>query len=105
MMMAARHAPGSQPPFSLNPDPDKNKDDAYSILVVAYSSYIPLSRPNQFCPLLDQNFEKNAQDLLRIPDPVSQRVFAYFHGVQKHFMGEITYHVKHFSIDNQMQCS
>ena len=57
-----RHVPGSQPPFSLIPDPDQNKEDASLISAVSYGVYIPLSRPIQFCPLPSQNFEKNAQD-------------------------------------------
>ena len=54
--------PGSRPPLSLIPDPDQNKEDTSFISVVAYGVYIPLSRPIQFCPLPNQNFEKNAQD-------------------------------------------
>ena len=54
--------PGSQPPFYLIPDPDKNAEDASIISVVAYGVYIPLSRPIHFCPLPSQNFEENAQD-------------------------------------------
>ena len=57
-----RHVPGSQAPFSLIPDSDQNKKDTSFISVVAYGSYIPLSRAIQFCPLPSQNFEKNAQD-------------------------------------------
>ena len=52
---------GSQPPFYLIPDPDQNKEDTSVISVVAYGVYIPLSRPIQFCPLPNQNFEKNAK--------------------------------------------
>ena len=40
-----RHVPGSQPPFSLIPDLDQNKEDTTFISVVAYGGYIPLSRP------------------------------------------------------------
>ena len=50
--------PGSHPPFSLIPDPDQNKEDTPFISVVAYSVYIPLSRPIYFCSLPNQNFEK-----------------------------------------------
>ena len=57
-----RHVPGSQPPFSLIPDPDQSKEDTSIISVVVYGVYIPLSRPFQFCPLPNQNFENNAQD-------------------------------------------
>ena len=57
-----RHVPGSQPPFSLIPDPEQSKEDTSFISVVAYGAYIPLSRPIQFCPLPNPNFEKNAQD-------------------------------------------
>ena len=66
--------PGSQPPFSLIPDADQNKVDTSFISVVAYGVYIPLPRAIPFCPLPNQNFEKNAQgpgDLAEpwIPDP------------------------------------
>ena len=54
--------PGSQPPFSLIPDSDQNKEDTSLISVVAYGLYIPLPRPIQFCTLPNLNFEKNAQD-------------------------------------------
>ena len=54
--------PGSQPYFSLIPDPDQNKEDTSLISVVSYDVYIRLSRPIQFCPLTNLNFEKNAQD-------------------------------------------
>ena len=57
---AYRHVPGSKPPFSLIPDPEQNKADTSILSVVGYGVYIPLSRPIQFCPLPDQNFEKNA---------------------------------------------
>ena len=54
--------PGSQPPFSLIPDPEQKKEDKSFISVLAYGVYIPLSRPIQFYPLTNQNFEKNAKD-------------------------------------------
>ena len=57
---AGRHVPGSQAPFSLIPDLDQNKEDGF--FFVSYGVYIPLSRPIQFCPSPNQNFEKNAQD-------------------------------------------
>ena len=54
--------PGSQPHFSLIPDPDQNEEDTSLISVVYYGVYIPLSRPIQLCPLTNLNFEKNTQD-------------------------------------------
>ena len=63
------HAPGSQPPFSLNPNPDQNMVVVLFIFIAAYCIYNHLTRPTQFCTLLDQNFEKNAQDPARIPEP------------------------------------
>ena len=54
--------PGSQPPFSFILGPDQNKQHTPFISVAAYGVYVPLSRPLQFCPLLNQNFEKNVQD-------------------------------------------
>ena len=59
--------PGSQPPFFI-PDPGQNKEDTSIISVVVYCGYIPLSRPIQFCPLPNQNFEK-AQDPADPADP------------------------------------
>ena len=59
-MPETRHVLGSQPPFSLIPEPDQNKEDTAIISVVDYGVYIPLSRPIQFFPLPNQNFEKNA---------------------------------------------
>ena len=56
------HRPGSQPLFSLIPDPGQNKADTSIISAVIYGAYIPLSRPIQFCPLFSQNFEKNVKD-------------------------------------------
>ena len=61
--------PGSQPPFSLIPDPDQNKEDTSFIAVVAYGEYIPLSHAIQFCPLPNQNFEKNFQDPADLEEP------------------------------------
>ena len=54
--------PGSQPYFSLIPEPDQNKEDTTFISVLAYGVYIPLSPHIQFCLLSSQNFEKNAKD-------------------------------------------
>ena len=58
IMLIYRHVPGSQPPFSLNPYPDQNKQDTSFISIAAYCIYIPLSRPTQFCPLPLQYLEK-----------------------------------------------
>ena len=58
----SRYEPGSQPPFSLIPDPDQNKEDTSFISAVGYGVYISLSRPIKFCLLPNQNFEKNSQD-------------------------------------------
>ena len=54
--------PGSQPSFSFIPDSDQNEEDTSFISVVACGVYIFLSRPIQFCLLLNPNFEKNTQD-------------------------------------------
>ena len=64
-----RHVPGPQPPFSLTPDPDQNKEDTSLIPVVFYGVYIRLSRRIQFCPLTNLNFEKNVQDPGDITEP------------------------------------
>ena len=48
--------------FSMIPDPDQNKEGTSFIFVVAYHTYISLSRPTQFCLLPNQSFEKNVQD-------------------------------------------
>ena len=65
--LIGRHVPGSQPPFCLNPDPDENKEDTAFISVVGV--YIPLSHPIQFCPIPNQNFEKNVQDPADLAEP------------------------------------
>ena len=56
--------PGSQPPliFFLLPDTDQNNEDTPIISVVVHGVYILVSRPIQYCPLPNQNFEKNSQD-------------------------------------------
>ena len=54
--------PGSHPPFSLMPDPYRNREDTSFISVVVCGVYIPLSRPIQFCSLPNQNFDNNTQD-------------------------------------------
>ena len=43
--VTSRHMPGSQPPFSLIPDPYQNKEDTPFISVVVYGVYIPLPHP------------------------------------------------------------
>ena len=58
----SRHVPGSQPRFSLIPDPDQNNEDTSFISAVAYVVYTPRSCPIPFYSLPSQNFEKNAQD-------------------------------------------
>ena len=86
--------PGSQPPFSIIPDLDQNKEDTSFISVVAYGVYIPLARPTRFCLLTNQDFEKNAKilQILRTLDPVSECFFADFHGFHgwgsNHFIRE-----------------
>ena len=80
-----RHVPGSQPPFYVIPDPDKNEEDTSIISVVAYDVYIPLSRPIHFCPLPSQIFEENTQDPGDPAKPWIQDLsgfFPKFHGVQ-----------------------
>ena len=76
--------PGSQPPFSFNPDPEQNTEDASIISVGAYVFDIPFLHPAQLCPLPHQNFEKNAKDPARIPEPWIQdpRGFRPFSWVQ-----------------------
>ena len=80
-----RHVPGSQPHFSLIPDPEQNKEDTTIISVVDYGVYIPLSRPIQFFHLPNQNFEKKyprSCTSCGTLDPGFERVFADLHGVQ-----------------------
>ena len=60
--VTGRHVPGSQPPFSLIPDPDENKEDRSFNSAAAYDIYSPLSRPIQFCCLPNQNVDKIAKD-------------------------------------------
>ena len=81
--LVTRHMPGSQPPFFI-PDPGQNKEDTSIISVVVYCVYIPLSRPIQFCPLPNQNFEKSPRSCRSCGplDPGSKWVFANFRGVK-----------------------
>ena len=103
----ARHVPGSQPPFSLIPNPDQNKTDTTFISVVAYGVYIPLLCPIQFCPLTKQNFLKNAQDPACPAEPGSRiRVgFCRFSRGSNNFIQENPCHIQSYSIDNQVQYS
>ena len=87
--------PGSQPPFSLIPDPDQNKEDTSFISVVAYGVYIPLSIQIQFCPLPNQNFEKIAQDHADPAEPWIQDP----RGFLPIFMGFKSFHQR-----NPMSC-
>ena len=87
-MHITRHVPGSQPHFSLIPDPDQKKEDTPFIYVVAYGVYIPLSRLMQFCPLPNKNFENNAQDLADPAGPWIQDPS----GLLSIFMGFKTFH-------------
>ena len=66
--LITRHVPGSQRPFSLNPDPDKNMEIASFISVVTYCIYIGLLHPTQFCPLPHRNSKKSVKDPVRIPE-------------------------------------
>ena len=61
--------PGAQPLFSLDPDPDQNKEVTSFISVVAYRFHVPLSRLTRFYPLPYQTFEENAKDPVKIPEP------------------------------------
>ena len=67
-----RYVPGSQPSFSLDPDPNQNKEVTPFIAVVAYRFYIPLSRLTQLYPSPHQTFEKNAKDPARISEVLIQ---------------------------------
>ena len=101
------HVPGSQPPFSMIPDPDQNKEDASFISVVDYGVYITLLRPIQFCLLPNQNFEKNVQDpqILWNTGCKIRVGFSRFSWGSNHFIDEIPCHITHYSMDNQAQYS
>ena len=100
-----RHVPGSQPPFYLIPDPDKNKEDTSIISVVVYGVYIPLSHLIHFCPLPSQNFEENAKDPGDPAKPWIQDQSGFlpiFMGF-KSFHQRNPWHIKHYNMDNQAQ--
>ena len=69
--------PGYQPPFSLIPERDQNKEDTPFMSATAYDVYIRLSRPIQF-GLLQTNFEKNAQDPADPVEPWIQDPSGFF---------------------------
>ena len=75
--------PGSQPPFSLSPDPDQNKKDASFIFVLAYGVYIPFHIRFNYV-LYQTKFSKKCPRSCRscIQDPGSEWVFTNSHGVQ-----------------------
>ena len=83
--------PGSQPPFSLIPNPDQGKEDTSFISVVAYDVYIPLSCSIQFCLLPNQNFEKNTQDPADPAEPWIQNPSGFL----PTFMGFKSFHERH----------
>ena len=89
--MLTRHVSGSQPPFSWIPDPYQNKEDRSPISIVANGVYITLSRPIQFCPLPNQNIEKNAQD----PADPAETWIQDLSGFLPIFMGFISVHQRH----------
>ena len=105
--MSGRQVPGPQTPFSLNPDPDQNKEDTTFISVLACEFCIPLSLPIQFCPLLNQNFEKNAKDPAKIPELWIQnpKVFCRFSWSSNIFVKDKSCHIKHYTMGNQSQYS
>ena len=75
----------SQQPFSLNPDPDRNKEDASIISVVAYCVDIQFSLPTQFCHLLPQKFRGKCHRFCQDPgtlDPRNETVLLIFMGLK-----------------------
>ena len=87
-----------QPPFSVIPDPDQNKEDASFTSVVAYDVFILLSHPIQFCPLPNQKFEKNAQDSADPAKPCIQDPSGFLPILMRfksyHFIKEIACHIQ-----------
>ena len=67
----------------------------------------PFSRPIQFCPLPNHNFEKNARNLGEPAEPWIQNpsgflpIFMEF----KSFHEKIPCHIKHYSMDKHAQYS
>ena len=77
--VTTRHVPGSQAPFSLNPDPYQSRVDASVISVVANCVDIPLSHPTKHCPLPPQNFDKNVKDPATTLEPWTQDPKGFLH--------------------------
>ena len=102
-----KHVSGSQPPFSLIPYSDQNKEDTSTISVVGYGVYIPC--PTRFNSVLYQT--KISTKLLKIlqilRNPLSRiRVgFCQFAWGSNHFIEKIPYHITHYNMDNQAQYS
>ena len=87
------------------PYPDQNKEDTSFISVVACGVYIPLSRPIQFRPLPNQNFEENTQDPGDSVEPWIQDPSGFLQiswGFNR-FVKGIPCHIKHYNMDNQAQ--
>ena len=95
-----KHEPGSQPPFSLIPDPDQNKEDTSLISVVPCSVYIPISRPIQFYffqTKISRKMPKILQNLW-YPGSKIQVGFCRFSWGSKHFIEEIPCPITHLII-------
>ena len=94
--------PGYQPPFSLSPDLDLNKEDTPLIDVVVYWALITLSSPTRFCPLPHQSFEKNAQDPAWILEPwIQDPKDACRFSWTLITPSKKNCQIKHYSMDNQ----
>ena len=102
-----RHVPGSQPPFSLIPDPGQNKYDTSFISVVAYGVYILLYSQFNFVLYQTKNSRKMPK-ILKILWNHGSRIrvgFCRFPWGSNNFIKEIPCHIKHFNMDNQAQYS
>ena len=98
-----RNVPGSQPPFSLNPDPDQNKEDSWFISFVAYDHYIPLSLPTQLLSSTSPKFWGNCRRSRLDPGTEIRNSFCRFSLASNNFSKENSRHIKHYTMGNQAQ--
>ena len=83
----SRHVPGSQTPFSLNPDPDPNKGDISFIYYYLCCNLLPLCPPSTFNSSLfftASNIREKCPGSFQDPAVLcsgSERIFTDFHRV------------------------
>ena len=103
-----RPVPGSQPPFSLNQNPDQNKEDTWFISVVAYDHCIKPFMFNSILPFTSPKFRAKCHRSSHDPGtlgPGTQTVSTDFHGVQIISSKKHPAIKKYYTMDNQAQFS